>query len=261
MSDSSALQTQSSHQTAIASHRGGAGLWPENSLTAFRNTSLMALDYVEFDVHLSLDGQLIVHHDPTLERMTNAEGPIASMPWAELQSVKVNDTGGEQLPLLRDVIAIFAPTAIDLRLEIKADRQREPYPGIEKKIAEELSAAGVLRRTVVSSFFLEALIRYRENASSKGLIWLVKPLILRQVGGIASVVRIAQDHQIDELALKHSEITENVVSAVRAAGLRLGAYATNDADAIQRMLELGVSVFTTDRPDVALRLRKAMNGS
>ena len=55
-------------RTAIAAHRGGARLWPENSRQAFRNASRMAVDFIEFDVHRSRDGHLLVHHDAELGR-------------------------------------------------------------------------------------------------------------------------------------------------------------------------------------------------
>ena len=62
--------------TRIAAHRGGAALWPENSLLAFRNAIALGADFIEFDVHLSKDGEVIVIHDPTLERTTNGYGLI-----------------------------------------------------------------------------------------------------------------------------------------------------------------------------------------
>jgi len=45
--------------TEIASHRGGAQLWPENSRTAFENTARLNVDQVEFDIHPSRDGKLV----------------------------------------------------------------------------------------------------------------------------------------------------------------------------------------------------------
>ena len=61
---------------AVAAHRGGALLWPENSLLAFRNAVGLGADYLEFDVHLSKDGEVIVIHDPTLDRTTTGAGPV-----------------------------------------------------------------------------------------------------------------------------------------------------------------------------------------
>jgi glycerophosphoryl diester phosphodiesterase len=49
----------------VAAHRGGAGLWPENSLLAFENALKLGVDGLECDVHLTRDGEVVVLHDPT----------------------------------------------------------------------------------------------------------------------------------------------------------------------------------------------------
>ena len=59
----------------IAAHRGGAGLWPEASLGAFRNAIALGVEFLEFDLHLTADGEVVVLHDPTLERTTTARSP------------------------------------------------------------------------------------------------------------------------------------------------------------------------------------------
>jgi glycerophosphoryl diester phosphodiesterase len=68
--------------TDIASHRGGALLWPENSRIAFENTAKLQVEQVEFDVHPTRDGKLVVIHDDTLDRTTDGKGPVAAQDWA-----------------------------------------------------------------------------------------------------------------------------------------------------------------------------------
>src|SRR4249920_900103 len=69
--------------TDIASHRGGALLWPENSRIAFENTAKLPVEQVEFDVHPTRDGQLVVIHDDTLDRTTDGHGPVCAHDWAD----------------------------------------------------------------------------------------------------------------------------------------------------------------------------------
>ena len=81
--------------TDIASHRGGALLWPENSSIAFENTAKLPVEeQVEFDVHPTRDGKLVVIHDDTLDRTTDGKGPVATRDWAELSKVVLKGTGG-----------------------------------------------------------------------------------------------------------------------------------------------------------------------
>src|SRR3989304_8217888 len=81
--------------TLLAAHRGGAQLWPENSLFAFRNAIALGANFLEFDVHLSRDGQGVVIHDPTLERTTTGTGAVSDRTLAELRTLRLKDRGGK----------------------------------------------------------------------------------------------------------------------------------------------------------------------
>ena len=98
--------------TLLAAHRGGALLWPENSLLAFRNSVALGADFIEFDVHLSKDGELVVIHDPTLDRTTSGSGPVKGRTAAELKALRLKDKTGaltdESVPTLDEVVAVAA---------------------------------------------------------------------------------------------------------------------------------------------------------
>lgn len=240
--------------TAIASHRGGAALWPENSMTAFRETARLAVDLVEFDVHQAGDGTVVVHHDATLERTTNGTGTIAEARWPDLRALKLNGTDGERMPLLSEVVALFATTPIDLRLEIKPGPGLQRYGGLEQAAAEILVSHGMLERTIVSSFLLDALLAFRAVAQPGGLIWLVNPNVLASVGG-DRVLAMAVGAGIAELGLHCDTIGAREADACRVAGMLLGAYAAHDETAIRHCLDLGLTVLTTDEPVLAIKLR------
>src|SRR5882672_10189082 len=95
--------------TLLAAHRGGALLWPENSLLAFRNAVALGADFIEFDVHLSREGEVMVIHDPTLDRTTNGQGAVRDRTVAELKALRLKDRAGvvtgETVPTLDEVIA------------------------------------------------------------------------------------------------------------------------------------------------------------
>lgn len=242
--------------TDIASHRGGALLWPENSRIAFENTTRLEVEQVEFDVHPSRDGKLVVIHDPTLERTTDGSGPVAAQDWASLSRLILKGTGGQRMLLLSEVIAIFKPTPIKLRLEIKAAADRTPYPGLPRAIVETLAAEGVLDRTTVTSFQIETVAEAVRHGRPMQHVWLVTPAVQADIG-LAGVAELAKAFDVPMLGLRQDMLDGASLDAVRRAGLRVGAWACNDAAAVGRMLELGVDVFTTDRPDLALELRRA----
>ena len=68
----------------VYAHRGGAKLRPENTLLAFDHGLALGADGLEFDVHLSRDGVVVIHHDTTLDRTTNGRGPLAALTADEL---------------------------------------------------------------------------------------------------------------------------------------------------------------------------------
>jgi glycerophosphoryl diester phosphodiesterase len=246
-------------QTAIAAHRGGALEAPENSPTAFRHAAGLAVEYVEFDVHPSADRRLVVHHDAVFGRMTDLTGPVVETPWVDIAAAKINGTDGERPLFLDEVIDIFEPTAIDLRLEIKPDAEGVPYPGLETEVVNVLIQRGILARTLISAFNIDTLARFRDVAvAGKGLLWLVSPQTFRQIGGIGSVIEVAKRFDVPEIAPRIQNMNADVVAAAQDAGLRIGAYAVNEADQIEAMLALGISTFTSDRPSLALEIREKM---
>lgn len=71
----------------VIGHRGNRAHAPENTIESFRQALSLGVDAVEFDLRVSRDGQLIVMHDPTLERTTNATGPVSARTVAELRDI------------------------------------------------------------------------------------------------------------------------------------------------------------------------------
>lgn len=241
--------------TLIAAHRGGAILWPENSPTAFREAARLPVEQVEFDVHLSADGEVVVIHDATLDRTTEAQGAVAARTLTELRGIRLKGSAGETIPTLAEVAAILAPTALGPRMELKTGAGDARYPGLLPKSLTVLDAAGLLPRTTVTSFRLAlAAEAMREPRLEGRAIWLVARGVV-QDAGVTGAIAAARAAGVPMLGLHAADCDAAAVAACRAAGIRLGAWAVNDATTIARVLALGVEVFTTDDPVTALRLR------
>ena len=241
--------------TEIASHRGGALLWAENSRLAFEQTARLPVEQVEFDVHPTRDGKLVVIHDETLDRTTDGTGAVCKYDWADLQKLILKGSGGQRMLLLDEVIEIFRLTQIVLRLEMKAGPNRVPYPGGHPdKVVAALEAGRILDRTVVTSFQLETVAEVPKQGMPMRHVWLVTPATQIDIG-LDGVLALARAAGIPMLGLRGSMLDAPTVAAVRAAGFGLGGWACNDAAAIHKMFDLGVDVFTTDRPDLALDIR------
>jgi glycerophosphoryl diester phosphodiesterase len=240
--------------TEIASHRGGALLWAENSRLAFEQTAKLPVEQVEFDVHPSRDGRLVVIHDATLERTTDGTGAVCQHDWADLSKLILKGSGGQRMLLLDEVVEIFRPTRIILRLEMKAGPGRVPYPDHPARIMAALKAAGILDRTVMTSFQLGTAAEVTRHGKPMRHVWLVTPETQTDIG-LAAVIDLARSNGVPMLGLRGNVLDASMVEKVRAAGLGVGGWACNDAAAIAKMFDLGVDVFTTDRPDLALDIR------
>jgi glycerophosphoryl diester phosphodiesterase len=245
--------------TLIASHRGGALHWPENSPTAFARTAALAVDQVEFDIHPTADGEIVVHHDATLERTTSGRGPVADCTLAALKALTLKGTAGEAMLTLGELCALFAPTRLALRMEIKADAARRSYPGLLEAALGVLDRHRLRGRTVVTSFMAETAAAAARTPGLAGAIWLVAPEVQDMIG-LEGVAAVAARLGIAAIGIRESRLDGLVVSVLRSRGLGVGAWAVNDAAAIGRVFDLGVDVFTTDVPLVALEVRAGRGG-
>ncbi|WP_158547538.1 glycerophosphodiester phosphodiesterase family protein [Rhodovulum sp. 12E13] len=243
-------------RTEIASHRGGAAHWPENSETAFRETAKLAVEQIEFDVQMSADAVPVIFHDTTLDRMTDGSGPLAERTLAELKALSIT-AGGGRILTLDEGLDLLAPTHLILRCEIKPGPGMRPYPALREATLARLSERGLLCRTVLTSFHLPTLRAARTQAEAdalRDLIWLIADPIIRLTSPW-DVARLAEEAGIDHVAPHIATLRDGALAPLRAAGLRVGAFAVLGDDSIAWALGQELTVFTTDRPIAALELR------
>lgn len=244
----------------VAAHRGGAALWPENSVQAFRNAIALGVDALEFDLHMTGDGEVVVLHDPTLERTTTGRGAVRDLTWADLAAVRLRGPDGtagtEPIATLAVVLDLAAPAPVELMPEIKVDANRQRYDGIEAKVLALLRSRGLLERATVQAFQPETIRRLRQlEPRARTMFLMGRGDVERMRAQPAEAVRRARELGATDLGMNHRLIDADVVSAARDAGIRLSAWTVNEEADIRRMLALGVGVIMSDRPDLVKRLR------
>lgn len=246
------------HQTRIASHRGGTLEYGDSTPAGFAATAGMPLEEVEFDLHPTSDGAIIVHHDTTLDRTTDRTGVIAELTEAEVCRATINGSGGAHPLTLAALCAIFRDSAVDFRCEIKPGPDRQPYAGFVPQVLAALQAEAMLHRTTFSSFLIATLDDLAQATDRPGL-WLVSPPVLHQLGP-AAVIELARAHQVPEIGVHVDTADAGLMGRVLDAGLGFGVWAAHSAVQIDQVLDLGVKVFTTDRPSLAIARRRAKLG-
>ena len=243
--------------TLLAAHRGGALLWPENSLLAFRNAVALGADFIEFDVHLSRDGEVMVIHDPTLDRTTNGQGAVKDRTVAELKTLRLKDRAGavtgETVPTLAEVTAVASQAGRRMLLEIKVDAGRARYPGIEEKVLALLDRHRMAGSTVVMAFEPATWKRMRELRPDLAVCALYSARMLGRTT-LAAELETLRAAGVGFVGLEHTVVDTAAVARARQAGIQVGAWTVNDAAAMQRLIDAGVGVLITDQPDVAKTL-------
>lgn len=245
----------------VVAHRGGAALWAENSITAFRGAIGLGVDLIEFDVHPTRDKKIVVIHDPTLGRTTTGAGAVADHEWSELEKLRLKEGGHDRIPLFDEVIDLIKPTPLGLRMEIKVRADTTPYPGLVDMLAERLEATAMLDRTVVTSFAWETLKAFGAVAEPAGFIALAGRDMFDDSGGIEGAGKRVRAGGFAEIGAPISCLGADSVARARDLGLRLGAYGVKKPADIENALEWGVHVFTTDRPDLAMTHRRRLYGA
>ncbi|UFN47351.1 hypothetical protein LPC08_15130 [Roseomonas sp. OT10] len=235
----------------IIGHRGARDLWPENGLDGFRRVlGLGVVSGVEFDVHPTRDGDLAVIHDPTLDRTTDATGPVAARSMAELRALRLK--GGEEgVPSLDEVLDVLGPSGTELHVELKVDAEGRPYPGLEAEVAGCIRRRGLAGQAVLTSFWLDVLDRLRAACPEGRLLASLNDASVRKQGGLEAVLARLEAARVDYVAVHHELLERDLdVFLDRIGTPRLGAWVINTPDQVAHWLAAPVTLITTDRPDL-----------
>ena len=144
----------STEDLIITAHRGGAKLGAENSLDCFSKGIAAGATSIEIDVHITADNQIVVCHDPTVDRTTNGSGAINDMTLEQIKELRLlegaaDNVGEQQIPTLQEVLDLL-DERVELLLEIK--RKNGNNKGIEARVLEILKQNDALSYTTIQSF-------------------------------------------------------------------------------------------------------------
>jgi glycerophosphoryl diester phosphodiesterase len=257
-------------------HRGGAKLWPENTLFAFVSAAQSGFDGAELDVQLTRDGKLVVFHDFRLKaelcRAPNGNWlsgrrltAIQELTLAELQSLdvgrpkpgsfyarshpKLTPRDGERMPSLAEVIAAVRAVREDFRLfiEIKTSTRdptlTQPAEAVAEAVVGELRASAFRERAVLVGFDWKGLVRAKQL--DPGLRCWFSTERKSRLGADTIQTRGG-----DGWFCAQERTNAEAVQAARACGLSIGMWTVNDVREMRALIALDVDAICTDRPDI-----------
>jgi glycerophosphoryl diester phosphodiesterase len=253
----------------VYAHRGGAALRPENTIASFDYGLSLGADGLEFDVRLSRDGVVVVHHDATLERTTNGAGDLSALTADELGRIDAGHwftpadsrrkPGGEPgpfpyrgqghgIPRLHQVLMRYP--GVPLIIELKMNE-----PELARRTIEEVRAAGAVERVAIGSFGWRALRATRRlepriptGASREEVRLALYRSWLRWPLGKESY----REFQVPERSGPTRIVSRRFIAHAHRAGLPVKVWTVNDPADMRRLLEWGVDGLISDRPDLAV---------
>lgn len=234
----------------IYAHRGASGYAPENTLEAFALAAEQQAHGVELDVHVSRDGELIVMHDETIDRVSDGSGAVRDMTLAELKRFHVSRPFAAyptaQIPTLREVYELLAPTGLQVNVELKTDANF--YEGIERKCIDLAADMGMIDKVLYSSFNHYTLLRVKEidPALPCGLLYsatMVRPWEYAQSLGMDALHPHMRQLLIPDL-----------VRDAHAHGVLVNPWTVNEPEHLRRVLSMGADITITNYPDRALAI-------
>jgi len=245
---------------AVVAHRGSSGYAPECTLASYRLGVKMKADYIEIDLQMTKDGELVAMHDKTVDRTTNGTGPVGKMTLAQLKTLDAgsrfnekhpiyarDDYVGERVPTLREIFEAFGKNTRYM-LETK---DPEEYPGMEEKMWALVEEFGLRDRIAVQSFSPDSLMKIREwdkDVPLFQLIWYNTPARISD-RSLAEISAYANG-----IGANYLRINESYVEKVKEAGLLIYPYTVNYQVNMENAVRWGVDGVHTDFPDRLLEV-------
>ncbi|WP_327270136.1 glycerophosphodiester phosphodiesterase family protein [Streptomyces sp. NBC_01218] len=220
-------------------HRGGAADGLENTAAAFRRAAAQGYRYFETDVHATADGRLVAFHDPTLDRVTDAGGRIAELPWSEVRRALVD--GREPLPLFEDLLTEFPQARWNV--DVKAESSLRPLLALIRR-------TDAWDRVCVGSFSEARVARAQRLggprlATSYGVRGVLA-LRLRSLGIPAPLRAGAVCAQVPVSQNGVRVVDRRFVRTAHALGLQVHVWTVDEAAQMTELLDLGVDGIMTD---------------
>ena len=221
-------------------HRGGAGMFPENTLPAFQNAVDMGYTYLETDVHLSKDGEVFAFHDDSLDRVTGHVGKISDFTSKEISQIKID--GFAKIPTLSELLESFPEVKINI--DPKADSVVVPLINL-------LKFTNSVSRVCVGSFSDKRIKQIRKTLGSE----------LCVSAGPKSVIKFLAERfrfpsskpnyhclQVPQRSGPVKIVTRDFVKEAHSRGLQVHVWTVDDKKEMNNLLDIGVDGLMTDEP-------------
>ena len=221
----------------VIGHRGARGHVAENTVASVKKALEFGVDGIEIDVFLCATGELVVFHDKTLEKLTDATGYIEELSLDSIQKITV--LGREPIPTLEEVLDITAGNTI-LNIELKGTQTALPTAALLEKYFK----AGTLtpEEVFISSFDWNELTLFYNQTKEVGIAVLTEDDPL-------DAIPVAKQLNAFAINPNFKSLNEKNVNRIQDEGLKVYPWTINEPSDIEKMKKLGVDAIITDYPE------------
>ena len=247
----------------IVAHRGDSANYPENTLPAFLSGVRMGIDVIETDVHITRDGEIVIWHDPTLERNTDGEGALEIHTLNELKKLDAGYTftkdGGKTYPFRGKGIQLCTLSEAleacpDERFNIDLKSQEED---IVERYIDVIRKHNAENRVCTASFHLNNLRKLRRLAPdllTSVSTLEVAPLVLKTK---MHMLPAAFDRKIIfQVPVRQYGITiinKRFIDEMHKRDAVVMVWTINEEEEMERLYKLGVDTIMTDDPALLIK--------
>lgn len=240
--------------TKIFAHRGASAYAPENTVEAFALAMEQGADGIELDVQMTKDGQVVVIHDETIDRVSDGTGAVRDYTLEELKkfhfSNHMENYENAVIPTLKEVLDLIKSSNMLLNIELKTGIYW--YPNLEEKTMELVKEAGMEDRVIYSSFNHYSIKKILELNPHAECAFLYSDVILN-VDKYAKNAGVCGLHP----AVYHLKMAE-FLKEYQESGLKVRVWTVNKKEDMEKFIKEDLEAVITNYPDKALEIRNAL---
>jgi glycerophosphoryl diester phosphodiesterase len=235
----------------VIAHRGLAVDHPENTLQAFVAGIEAGADILETDVHISRDGQVMIAHDPTLERVAQMPGRVSDYTAAQLADIDLG--GGVGFPTLVELLETLPQAKLNIDLKT---------PDVVPAFVDVIRQMNAHDRVLVASFDeptrAQAVSQLPGVATSATRKHFLPALIWAALGQQSPLQRVFDGIDAIQTPTSYFGVpitTRRFVRQLTGLGKQVHVWTINEETQMRQLLDIGVTGIVTDRADIAARVR------
>lgn len=234
-------------------HRGFSGIAPENTLAAVKKAAELGVNFIEIDIHQTLDKKLVVIHDNTVDRTTNGKGKVNSYTLEELKrldagSWKSEIYKNERIPTLEEFIEAVNGRA---RLLIEVKDEFNEYEGIEEEAVKILKKYGADKYTILQSFDDHSL--YKLQALNSGIE--LHKLLEYDISDLFEKIHSGVYKFVKAINIDFELLSRETVQKIHEEGFSAYTWTVNAEEDIRKVISYGVNGIISNYPD---RVKKVL---